>query len=160
MNNLTPEVKNEIRAYFEGGGNDAALSILYTKVFNGTLNNRCGTCVQDAKQALYKIINPKAPKIMAGKYKWTSNPSYQGATVNLKQPNGAVVVTKENLTDAYAQVIAGIPKYAHLVELTDPEFKLPALERPNVSQASISTEAVTPKDEPQPKPKKQKHKYK
>ena len=98
------------------GGNIAALSDLVLELFGYKLNTKCSICVGDAKMLLLNYQSKKQ-KNMGKNFIWKGGLD-KSVVINV----GGVVklVNAKNCTENDAMVIASIPKYSHLVEVTAP----------------------------------------
>ena len=123
------------------GGNIAALSDLVLELFGYKLNTKCSICVGDAKMLLLNYQSKKQ-KDMGKNFIWKGGLD-KSVVINV----GGVVklVNAKNCTESDAMVIASIPKYSHLVEVTAPladelleEVNL-GEEIPNELEATTST---------------------
>lgn len=137
-------------------GNLSALSDLVLELFGYKLNTKCSICVGEAKMLLLNYQSKKQ-KDMGKNFIWKGG-SDKKVVINV----GGVVklVNSKNCTETDAMVIASIPKYSHLVEVTAPlaeelleEVNL-GEESPNGLEATTSTSTEVTTVEPTVKKKK------
>jgi hypothetical protein len=179
---ISPQLRNEITDFLETNRADkTALSFYYKSVFGLELNTKCSICIQEGVAALQKITQTVNKIKMANKnFQWTEDKQYANASVTVRVNGILQTVTKANLTDESAAVIATITKYAHLVtrisgnriekqlvgneekepvilEIADLE-DLPSSNSPEPAEVTTSTLQEQPKEKkkPGPKPKNQK----
>lgn len=116
---VKPELLSKIQDFLQGSRADkTALAALHREAFGYPLNDKCGLCIKDSIKALQGLVNiktkPEKQKTM-GKYNWTTDKKYADAIVTVKVGDSKKNISKANLTDEAAAIIAGIPKYSHLV---------------------------------------------
>lgn len=110
MAEVTPELQSQINEYFKKRerGEKTLLSFFYKEVFGRELKTDCGGCVEDGIEHLKTVIKKQSMK----NFKWIGN---EKASVVLRVHGQIYSVDKNSCTDALAEIISTIPKYAHNV---------------------------------------------
>lgn len=127
---VSPQLLSEIQRTLPFARADkTALANLYERVFGVKLRTNCNFCIEDGIKHLQSLLNkPTKTMATATKYKWTSDKKYEKATVPARVAGKLTIISKENLTDTYAEVLASGGKYAHLVEPVNGEVTQPQTE--------------------------------
>lgn len=153
---VKPELLSKIQDFLQGSRADkTALAALHREAFGYPLNDKCGLCINDAIKALNGLLNiktkPEKQKTM-GQYNWTTDKKFSDAIVTVKVGDRKQNIGKANLTDDAAAIIAGIPKYSHLVVENEPaKPETPELgvdEMPNAEVENDTEDAAETKPEP------------
>ncbi len=163
---VTPELLSQLEQYLKerSRGELTLLLFYYKEVFGRELNTNCGGCIEDGVRHLKRFVESKNKQVM-GSWKWIGT---DNATVNINSGTVRGTFGKHNLSDAAAEIISTIQKYAHNVQyvgpvaeggpVVNPAIKKKEEEFTQVSPDITSTSEIAKTDTPKVKGKKGKQK--
>lgn len=139
---VTPELLRQTEKYLNerSRGETTSLLFYYKEVFGRELRTDCGGCIEEGVRHLKEFINPNK-KNMATNWKWVGT---DNATVNINSGTVRGTFGKHNLSDAAAEIISTIHKYAHNVEYVGPVVESGPVVNPAVKKKEEQFIQVSP----------------